>query len=302
MIKSVFALVIALTQNALANPNQKPPEVFAGQAYACNFGIKSTTAADNTYGEDSAVAMLGSYSSTGSGTSSSNLVIYSKKGEEAAAFDSLGNFSRMLTQLSFNFTSEKMGASYFVDFCMIGPFELNANACDGPGSNGNGSGNGNCGDNGNGDGGTGTGNGNGNGNGNGSGNGGLKPVVDTTLDSYGFEGLVSGQSLGVKEYWNNNRVAMTAKLVCDLRKVGSKTEAPKPGELPAAIENDYQYSFNVSRFTGNSSLSTMVNMDPAMTPRFCVLRLEFTENSKETRSHQQQIHFTADMALTPRSY
>jgi hypothetical protein len=167
-----------------------------------------------------------------------------------------------ITELNISLSSEVYGAKYFLEFCYQGPVEQM--------SQGN--------------------NGNGNGNGNGH-------KVDL---SEGIYQLQSSLFANTVSYISTVGLATRISWSCDLRAAGLATKARTSSELtPLAYEVDSTQSV-IASLTNISasalSFTHTLNSISNRVPRFCVVRLEFAEDSAAVRSSlAQATEFTVDL-------
>lgn len=169
-----------------------------------------------------------------------------------------------ITELNISLSSEVYGAKYFLEFCYQGPIEQLSN-----------------------------GNGHGNGNGNGHGNN----KIDL---SQGIYQLQSSLFANTVNYIKTVNLATRISWSCDLRAAGSATKARAPSELsPFAYEIDSTQSVVASLANISAtalSFTHTLNGNAARVPRFCVVRLEFAEDSTAARtSTAKNTEFTVDL-------
>lgn len=194
-------------------------------------------------------------------------------------------WSNKITELNISLSSEVHGAKYFLEFCYQGPIEMLSECI---GNSGNGNGQGTCGNNGN---------GNGNGNENGNGNQGSGNMIDQSLGIYQLQSSLFANTVNyIKTVDLSTRISWS----CDLRAAGSATKARATSELtPFAYEVDSTQSVvaSLNNISATAlSFTHTLNSNSSRVPRFCVVRLEFAEDSTAPRSSTaKNTEFTVDL-------
>ncbi|MNS53782.1 hypothetical protein D3C72_865500 [compost metagenome] len=165
-------------------------------------------------------------------------------------FSSTDIWNRKITSLAFNFSTEKTGAAYFVDFCYLGPIEDLK------------------------------GNGNGNGNGN---------KKDASEGIYTLDSSLTANNL-TSEVSYRTQVGLQAKLefICDLRKRGNAQSARSSSALAptGTMEADSAFYDNFSPISSTGlAFEKDLNSTTPTVPRFCRLRASFLESTITDRSN-----------------
>jgi len=248
-----FLFLSARASNSTRNPNF---EIFEdGAAYACNFGIQgpNRTSTGLSYAS-------GFVTDKNSGLGSKRvLAVGSTQSDQI--FDSLGQPHAEVSQLVFSLSSEWMGSSYFIDFCLKpNSVRLRPRI---PGQSQ-------------------------------SNQGGEdlypKPVL---ILSHDFIFNLSGVSQGTAPYLRSTSLLLTGLLRCQL--MGSHQQNSNPSSI-ISLEKTIGPVF----FTGELNFETsLLNQNSTAWVQSCVLRVTFTESANQKRPNHQQVEFISRIDLIP---
>jgi hypothetical protein len=156
---------------------------------------------------------------------------------------------RRITNLNFSFSTEKTGASYFVDFCYLGPIEDKKS------------------------------NGNGNGNANGK--------KDLSEGRYNLISSLSSTNLdGETIYRDQVKLQAKVDVICDLRQKGALIAPRLLAETTPLLPETDISSYNDFYVISTSGLASEQNLNQSsiQVPRFCIIRASFAESQITTRS------------------
>lgn len=282
-VAAVFLLLSVSAQAEVVSFTVPTPSTHEG-LYLCNAGVAHQRAASSTAtpcvegGECSDEAVSDpargndgiSYQALqGDGLLRRFAISAPKNGNYSMISPMNDGWDNKITELNINLSSEVYGAKYFLEFCYQGPIEQLSNC--------NGNGNGNCG------------NGNGNGNGNNK--------IDLSLGIYQLQSSLFANTVS---YINAVSLATRISWSCDLRATGSAKKAREPSELtPLAYEIDSTQSVvsSLSNISATAlSFTHTLNSNTSRVPRFCVVRLEFAEDTAAVRtSLAKTTEFTVDL-------
>jgi hypothetical protein len=267
-------LLLSLSANAEVVSFTVPTPATNEGLYLCNAGISHQRAASST----ATPCVEG-------GECSDEAVTDPARGNDGISFQSLqndgllrrfaisapknGNYSMIspmnngwankITELNISLSSEVYGAKYFLEFCYQGPIEQL--------SNGNNSGHG----------------------------GGNK--IDLSEGIYQLQASLFANTVS---YIKTVDLATRMSWSCDLRSAGSATKPRAGSELtPSAYEIDSTQSVvaSLSNISATAiSFTHTLNSNASRVPRFCVVRLEFAENTAAARtSVAKATEFTVDL-------
>ncbi|MES2768054.1 MAG: hypothetical protein V4596_02825 [Bdellovibrionota bacterium] len=153
-----------------------------------------------------------------------------------------------LDNLQFDLSTESYGTQYYVEFCYLGPQENLQTSYN-------------------------------------------NQVSDASKDIYSVSIDIDIRNL-VKNnvaYAEKARLLSKYEVTCDLRGMGQNLKPRAPGELPSgvAIESDISWSSGqLPIFNGYLNFESPINQSPATTPRFCSIRIYFTEGAKTLRNYK----------------
>lgn len=172
----------------------------------------------------------------------------------ALVLNPVQQFSWQLQATKFDFSTEKYGASYFIDLCYRGPIANLQRPGQGQGPPPGG-----------------------------PGQGGGPPAVDISEGLYRLDLELSAFQPGANTYTQESGLFVETNVLCDLRQAGSQRAARGLTELvPGSWEVDAQYSSGGFSFAnGRLSLNIPLNNTNRTVPRFCIVRVLFEETQAE---------------------
>lgn len=173
--------------------------------------------------------------------------VASSYGQNAYSALAVNPWVTHLENLQFDLSTESYGSQYYVEFCYLGPQEN-------PQKNYN------------------------------------QQVTDVSKDIYSLSMSIDVRNLvqGNIAYAEKARLFTKYEVSCDLRGMGQSLAPRAPGEVPGgAVESDISWSSSqLPIFNGYINLESPINQSPATTPRFCTIRVYFSEGSKNMRSYK----------------
>lgn len=174
--------------------------------------------------------------------------IESPYGEKTYVTADINPWAMQLTDIKFQFATESYGAQYYIEFCYFGPKE--SSQVDSSGTK-----------------------------------------LDLSQDIYSLLATVDIRNLieGSVPYAQKARLFSKYEVTCDLRGMGRSTAPRAENEIPnGPIESDISWGSNQLSpiFNGYFNIESPLNQTPQATPRFCSVRIYFSEGVNTLRSNK----------------